>query len=83
MSKEVALALVVGLKFGLNDAEEFLRSVGFCFSDTDKRDIITKLYIIKKEARAKFYEIDDIYDLNSFLSEKGLTQLGQRRVYEG
>lgn len=40
--KETVISLAVGLKLSLNEAEDFLQSAGYAFSDTDKADVIAK-----------------------------------------
>ena len=62
-SKETALAVCVGLKLTLSEAEELLRVAGYTFSKSNQRDLII-LYALENN-------IHHIKEINLLLSDVG------------
>ncbi|MDR0850581.1 MAG: hypothetical protein LBN07_03825 [Christensenellaceae bacterium] len=62
-SKSTAIALALGLKLGLDDTLDLLKSAGFALSSSSKFDLIIKYFIEHK--------MFDIFQINEALHEFG------------
>lgn len=67
-SKNTMLALCIGLRLTINEAEEFVSLAGYSFSNTSKFDLIIQYMLIN--------EIFDLYFINEMLEKYDQPLLG-------
>lgn len=68
--KNNVLALCIGLKLNIDDAEDFIEKAGYAFTRGNKHDYIVRYFIEN--------EIYDIHKINSLLIHEDLTYLGSK-----
>lgn len=66
-TKNTVIALALSLKLDLPKTKELLRSAGYAFTHSDKRDIVVEYYIING--------IRDLMEVNSILDSYGLEMI--------
>ena len=68
-AKDTAVALAFALKLSLEEAEQLLKSAGYVFSHSIKRDVIIEYFF-----RSKIYDLSDI---NAVLYRMGQKEIGR------